>query len=74
MKHCAWQDWTHSQHVRGAVLTRPGLPLPETARGEADRGGGLSPPNRCAQRRKRAEEGVGLARLDPRTALQGGAA
>ena len=35
-------------------------------------GGGVSPPYRCAQRRKRGEEGVGPTRLDPRTALQGG--
>ena len=51
MKEWAWQDWTHSQRVGGAGLTRLGLP-PRGGR----KGGGVSPPYRCAQRRKRGEE------------------
>ena len=72
MKEWAWQDWTHSQRHRGAGLTRLGLPLPKTAREGRPGGGGVSAPYRCAQRRKRGEEGVGLTRLDPLTARQGG--
>ena len=54
---------------------RPDKTGPATAKnctGGQTGGGGVTPPYRCAQHRKRGEEGVGLTRLDPRTALQGG--
>ena len=72
MKEWAWQDWTHSQRHRGAGLTRLGLLLPKTAREGRQEGGGVSPPYRCAQRRKQGEEGVGLTGLDPLAAHHGG--
>ena len=80
---CAHREGRHNEGVGVARLdplaaihgSRPdkiGPASAENCTGGQTRGGGVSPPYRCAQRRKRAEEGVGLTRLDPLVAHQGG--
>ena len=57
-KEWDWQDWSHSQRVRGASLTRLGLPLPKTARGGRQGGGGIpTAPVRVAQKPGRGRSG-----------------